>query len=75
MDLQSALRMAETWTKDMSQERPLEKMPLFDTLKTLLDHCQIQGKDIEELTLACQVLLRENRRLKDELRRSNKTRP
>lgn len=70
-----AIAMAEAWTKDMSQDRPLENMPLFDALKTLLDHSRTQSKDIEELTLACRVLLRENRKLQDELRRSNKTRP
>lgn len=67
-----AMRLAETWTHDMSKDRPLEKMPLFDALKTLLDHARAQGKDIEELTLACQVLFRRNKELEDELRRSNK---
>ena len=70
MTPKDAMRLAEQWTHDMSQDRPLDKMPLFDALKTLLDHCRQQGKDIEELTLACRVLLRENRRLQDELRRS-----
>lgn len=66
-----AMRLAEQWTHDMSQDRPIEQMPLFDALKTLLDHCRQQGKDIEELTNACQVLFRENRRLQDDLRRSS----
>lgn len=65
-----AMQLAEQWTHDMSQDRPLDKMPLFDALKTLLDHCRQQGKDIEELTNACQVLFRENKRLQNDLRRS-----
>jgi len=67
MSPKDAMRLAEQWTHDMSQDRPLDKMPLFDALKTLLDHCRQQGKDIEELTNACQVLFRENNRLRGKL--------
>lgn len=70
-----AMQLAENWTHDIGPDRPIKEMPLFDALKTLLDHARTQSKDIEELTLACRVLLRENRKLQDELRRSNKTRP
>ena len=73
MDISEAIALAEKWTHDMPRERPLDKMPLFNALKTLLDHTRQQSKDIEELTLAVRVLFRRNRELEDELRRGGKT--
>jgi uncharacterized protein YoxC len=72
-----AIQFAETWTKDMRAEAKETDMPLFHAMKALLDHTRRQSqdidrmtKDVEELTLACQTLLRGNRRLQDELQRS-----
>ena len=40
-----------------------------------LDLIKQQRKDIEELTYACQLLMRTNKELLDELQRSNQPRP
>jgi len=69
MTPKKAMQLAEQWTHDMEKDRPLDKMPLFDALKTLLDHCRVQDKDIEDLTNACRVLLKRNKELENELRR------
>lgn len=72
MKLQEALSMAEKWTADMAADKDYRHIPLFDAMKTLLDHARQQSKDIEELTLAIRVLFRRNRELEDDLRRSRK---
>ena len=73
MKLQEALSMAEKWTSDMAADRDYRHIPLFDAMKTMLDHIRQQSKDIEELTFAVRVLFRRNRELEDELRGSHKT--
>lgn len=77
MTPEEAIKMARTWTKDMKDEGFSHQMPIWVMVKTLLDHIDQQSqdierrtKDVEELTLACQTLLRGNRRLQDELSRS-----
>lgn len=70
MTPEEAIKMARTWTKDMKDEGISHQMPIWTMVKTLLDHCERQRQDIAELTLACQTLLRGNRRLQDELSRS-----
>lgn len=67
MTPEEAIKMAQTWTKDMKDEGLSHQMPIWVMVKTLLDHIDRQSQDIEELTLACQTLLRGNRRLQDEL--------
>ena len=73
MKLQEALSMAEKWTSDMAADRDYRHIPLFDAMKTMLDHIRQQSKDIEELTLATRVLFRRNKELEDDLRRGRKT--
>ena len=63
MSPHEAIKMAQIWTADLEQEGIGEQMPLWHMIKTLLSHIELQGKDVHELTLACQVLLRENKRL------------
>lgn len=70
MNISEAIKMARSWTKDMKDEGISNQMPLWEMVRALLDHIDRQGKDIEELTLACRVLFRENRRKQDELSRS-----
>lgn len=70
-----AIQMAETWTRDMKEDASSQGMPFFEMVRALLDHIAQQGKDIQELTLACQLLLRENHRIKDELPRSENPGP
>jgi hypothetical protein len=74
MTPEEAIAMARTWTKDMEGEVNLHDVSFFHAMKALLDHTERQRKDIEELTLACQTLLRGNRRLQDELPRSKRSR-
>lgn len=69
-----AIAMARTWTKDMKDEGISHQMPIWQMVKALLDHIQQQSKDINELTLACQVLLRANKEKDDALQRSQGTR-
>jgi uncharacterized membrane protein YccC len=45
------------------------------TEKNPLDVIERQRKDIEELTNACRALFRQNRRLQDELKRSENASP
>jgi polyhydroxyalkanoate synthesis regulator phasin len=73
MNLQEAMRLAESWTRDMQPTRDYTHIPLFDAMRTLLDHVRQQNKDIEELTQACRVLFRRNKELENELQRSEKT--
>jgi len=68
-----AIAMAQKWTSDMQPDRDYTNIPLFDAMKTLLDHIAQQRKDIEELTTACKVLFRRNKELENDLRRSNQT--
>ena len=70
-----AIALAQKWTSDMQSDRDYTNIPLFDAMKTMLDHIAQQRKDIEELTQACRVLFRRNKELEDELRRSNQTSP
>jgi hypothetical protein len=65
-----AMALAEKWTYDMKRDQDYSKVPLFDAMRTLLDHCRQQSKDIEELTIACRVLFRRNKELENDLRRS-----
>lgn len=65
-----AIAMAQKWTADMRSDRDYQNIPLFDAMKTLLDHIGQQRKDIEELTNACRVLLKRNKELENDLRRS-----
>ena len=65
-----AIAMAQKWTADMRPDRDYQSIPLFDAMKTLLDHIGQQRKDIEELTNACRVLLKRNKELENDLRRS-----
>lgn len=65
-----AIAMAEKWTSDMKPDRDYQHIPLFDAMRTLLDHIAQQRKDIEELTQACRVVFRRNRELEHDLRRS-----
>jgi hypothetical protein len=62
-----AITMAESWTRDMKEDASHQPLPFFEMVRALLDHIAQQGKDIQELTLACQLLLRENKRIRDEL--------
>ena len=57
-----AIAMAQAWTADMKDEGVSYQMPLWQMVRALLDHIDRQQQDIQELTLACQVLLRENKR-------------
>jgi len=70
MTLQEAISKVENWTEDMSPGQDNRYLPLFDAMKTLLDHVHQQRKDIEELTTACRVLFRRNKELENDLRRS-----
>jgi hypothetical protein len=74
MTPEEALRFAKAWTRDMEGDVRMDDISFFHAMKALLDHTERQRKDIEELTLACQTLLRGNRRLQDELPRSKKAR-
>ena len=65
-----AIAMAQKWTADMRPDRDYQNIPLFDAMKALLDHIGQQRKDIEELTNACRVLLKRNKELENDLRRS-----
>jgi len=73
MTPQEAMKLAESWTRDMQPTRDYTHMPLFDAMRTLLDHVRQQNKDIEELTQACRVLFRRNKELENELQRSEKS--
>lgn len=70
MTLQEAISKVENWTKGMGPDKDYRHVPLFDAMKTLLDHVHQQRKDIEELTTACRVLFRRNKELENDLRRS-----
>jgi hypothetical protein len=73
MTLEKAIANVERWTTDMPREMVLDNRPLFDTLRTLLDHSKQQRQDIAELTHACRVLFRRNKELQNELLRSKAT--
>lgn len=66
MSIDEALRMAEAWTHDLEKDN--EEYPLFLMVRALLDHIGQQRKDIDDLTHACRVLLKENRSIRDALR-------
>lgn len=70
-----AIAMAEKWTSDMQPDRDYQNIPLFDAMKALLAHIDRQGQDIVAITEACQGLLRRNRELENELRRSQNISP
>jgi hypothetical protein len=61
-----AIAMAEKWTKDLGKD-PTEDVFVYTVMQSLLAHIRTQSKDIEGLTVACQLLFRENRRLRDAL--------
>lgn len=67
MNIQEAIKMAEQWTKDLRQDDGNE---FFHMVRALLDHIQLQNKDIEELSDALRIIFRRNRELLDELNRS-----
>jgi len=62
-----AMALADKWTHDMKADQDYQHIPLFDAMRTLLDHCRVQDKDIKELTSACQILFRENNRLRNKV--------
>ena len=66
MTLEEAIKLATAYTKDINNQASANTT-LWDMIKALLDHCLMQQKDIADLTKACQVLLRENLRLQEEL--------
>jgi len=63
MTPEDAIEMARSWTKGLKEEGIGQRMPIWHMVKALLDHNERQAKDVKELTLACQLLLRENNRL------------
>ena len=73
MTLEEAMARIEKWTSDLPGNHKIEELPLFDALKTLLDHSLRQRQDIDQLTYACQILFRRNKELENELRRSKET--
>ena len=68
-----AIAFAQAWTKDMEGQTSAHDVSFFHAMKALLDHIGRQRKDVEEITLACQLLLRENKRLLNELQRGNQS--
>jgi hypothetical protein len=74
-----AIMMAKKWTADMKDEGISTQGHINPTdihwvmVKTLVDLVEQQRKDVDEITAACQLLLRNNKELTDELRRSEKT--
>ena len=67
MSPQEAIKFAESWTRDMRNDPDSEQLAFFHAMKGLLGHIETQRKDIESLTVACQLLFRENKRLRDAL--------
>lgn len=61
-----AIALAEKWTKDLAKG-PHEDIFAYTLMESLLAHIRTQSKDIESLTIACRMLFRENRRLRDAL--------
>ena len=68
-----AIAMAHLWVMDMEPTAKEQQFSFFHMVRALLDHIELQDKDIQGLTDKCQQLLRENRELKDALRRSKDT--
>jgi hypothetical protein len=71
MTTQEAIEFARRWTADL---RPEENYPMFQSMKTLLDHINQQEKDIKHLTDAVRAGMVRNKELMNELSRSKKTR-
>lgn len=69
MSPNKAIAMAEAWTTNLGSSSEPADFPFFHMVRGLLDHISRQNKDIVELTESCQQLLRENKRIKDELLR------
>lgn len=61
-----AIALAEKWTKDLGKN-PTEDVFVYTVMQSLLAHIRTQSKDIDSLTIACRMLFRENRRLRDAL--------
>ena len=70
MSQNKAIAMAEAWSENMQSAMNQQQAPLLYMVRGLLDHISRQNKDILELTESCRLLLRENKRIKDELSRS-----
>jgi hypothetical protein len=64
-----AIAQAQKWVKGLGGVGPDEDFFIFEIIEALLTHIEVQGKDVEGLTHACQILLRENKRLSDVLDR------
>lgn len=67
MTFDEALKMAETWTKDLKSEK-LDTFPIWEMVKALMDHTKQQEKDIKQLTNAVRAGMTRNKELLDELR-------
>lgn len=61
-----AIALAEKWTQDLGKQ-PEEDVFVYTLMESLLAHIRTQSKDIDALTIACRMLFRENRRLRDAL--------
>lgn len=70
MSPNKAIAMAEAWSENMGSLSSPQQLPFLYMVRGLLDHISRQNKDILELTESCRLLLRENKRMKDELSRS-----
>jgi len=71
MNIQQAIKMAETWTTDLKREGQ-DAFPIWEMVATLLNHVKQQEKDIKHLTDAVRASMVRNKELMNELRRSHK---
>lgn len=75
MNTEDALSMARSWAATIADSSPDHEATFYHMVRALLAHIDRQGQDIVAITEACQGLLRRNRELENELRRSQNISP